>query len=238
MTQVARTLGLQKRFDEALAVLGSVSSSESSEDREVSVRLMLENGRVINSRAGAGGTGGTGAPSGARPLFELAYASAAEAGFEHLAIDALHMVAIVESEPSEQAALNERALLMADAASDPRARDWRASLLNNLGWARFSEGSHDSALEVFQDAVAARIAQGKVAETQIARWCVARTMRALGRVEEALAIQTSLAEEHAAAGTSDSYVDEEIAACKAELAAAAGQAGPNQTSTTPDPGSA
>jgi hypothetical protein len=35
-------------------------------------------------------------------------------------------------------------------------------------------------------------------------------LRALGRFDEALAIQQSLAAEHAAAGTSDPYVNEEL----------------------------
>ena len=36
-------------------------------------------------------------------------------------------------------------------------------------------------------------------------------------VDEALTIQLSLAEQHAAAGRADPYVDEEIAACRAAL---------------------
>jgi tetratricopeptide (TPR) repeat protein len=165
---------------------------------------MLEMGRVANS---------SGTAAGARELFESAFAAASEAGFEQLAIDALHMVAIV-APASEQEALNRRALELAAAADDPRARDWRASLLNNLGWAIFERGDYTEALGVFEDALAARIEQGKPAQTQVARWCVARTLRALGRYEEALAIQEALAAEHAAAGTSDPYVAEELAALR------------------------
>ena len=210
MTQVARALGLQERFDEASAVLNSLSATIP----ELETRISLERGRVLNS---------SGDPDGARPLFEAAFEGASTAGFEHLAIDALHMLAIV-APVSEQDALNRRALAMASAATDPRARDWRASLLNNVGWTAFERGDFEDALALFEDALAARSEQGKVEEIQIARWCVGRTLRAMGRDDEAIAIQRALAEEHHLAGTSDQYVDEEIAAL-------------TQTNTTPEPGS-
>jgi len=48
---------------------------------------------------------------------------------------------------------------------------------------------------------------------------VARTLREMGRTQEALDMQLALAEAHRAAGTTDPEVDEEIAACRAALAA-------------------
>ncbi len=202
LTQVARALGLQGKFEEAGAILADLPT----EPLELAVRSMLEMGRVANS---------SGAPNDARPLFDGAFRAASEAGFEHLTVDALHMVAIV-APSEEQEALNRQALELASAADDPRARDWRASLLNNLGWAIFDRGDYADALAVFEDALAARLAQDKAAEIQIARWCIGRTLRALGRFDEALAIQEALAAEHAAAGTTDPYVDEELAALRAE----------------------
>ena len=149
-------------------------------------------------------------------MFEDAFEAATSVGFDHLAIDALHMVAIV-APPDEQDELNRRALDLAAQSDDPRARQWRASLLNNIGWAAFDAGRYGEALAVFEEALDARRLQGKAAEIQVARWCVARTLRALDRADEALAIQLELAEEHAAAGSSDQYVDDEIAECRAAL---------------------
>jgi tetratricopeptide (TPR) repeat protein len=180
----------------------------------VVTRLALERGRVLNS---------SGQPIVARPLFESALAEAQAAGLEHLAVDAMHMVAIV-APASEQDELNSRALMLASSATDPRARQWRASLLNNMGWSAFERGDYSHALSLFDDALAARLEQGKVAEIQVARWSIARTLRAMGRVDEALAIQRALADEHRLAGTADPYVDEEIEALA-------------QTRTTPQPGS-
>jgi tetratricopeptide (TPR) repeat protein len=192
-----RSLGLADIYQGALDVLDEIPTA----DPEVAVRATLERGRVLNS---------SGSPEAARPLFESAFAAATEAGFEHLAVDALHMVAIV-APASEQEALNRQALALAAAADDPRARDWRASLLNNLGWTLFDRGDAKGALAIFEDALAARVAQGKVREIQIARWCIGRALRELGRYDEARAIQQALAAEHAAAGTPDQFVQEELA---------------------------
>jgi tetratricopeptide (TPR) repeat protein len=204
LTQAARALGLAGRFEEATTVLADIPTS----DPEVAVRVLLERGRVLNSG---------GAPGDARPVFEAAFAAAAQSGFEHLAIDALHMVAIV-APASEQVSLNSRALELAAAGSDPRAQQWRASLLNNLGWTRFDAGEFGAALALFEEALVERERQGKDAETGVARWCVARTYRALGRLEEALAAQRALAAWLSERGLPpDEYVAEEIAACEAEL---------------------
>jgi len=176
-------------------------------DPEILVRISLEGGRVLTS---------SGSPENARPLFETAFERASAAGFEQLAIDALHMAAIVAA-PDEQVALNEHALDLARAASDPRARDWRASLLNNLGWTRFEAGELDAALSLFTEAVEERERQGKTREIGVARWSAGRTLRALNRTEEALAAQSDLAAWFSASGLTDSYIEEEIAECLAEL---------------------
>ncbi len=179
-------------------------------DPELAVRVGLERGRVLNS---------SGSPDAARPLFEAAFELASAAGLEHLAVDALHMVAIV-APAADQESLNRRALELAAGADDPRARRWRGSLLNNLGWTLFDRGDLADALATFEEALAARLEQGEPTEIQVARWCIARTLRALGRLDEARAIQQSLAAQHAAAGTADPYVRDELAALDAAQNAA------------------
>jgi hypothetical protein len=52
-----------------------------------------------------------------------------------------------------------------------------------------------------------------VGQYRIARWCVARALRSLGRVDEALEIQQALKASHDQTGTSDGYVEEELAEC-------------------------
>ena len=199
LTQAARALGLQGRSDEAVATLDSLTD----DGAELAVRIALERGRALNS---------SGKPDQARPLFEKARALAQTAGLEHLAVDAIHMLAIV-APPEEQVALHQRAIAMAEAARDPRARQWLASLYNNLGWTRFDAGELDEALRLFELALAEREKRDEPRETGIARWAVARTLRAKGQLEEALAIQQQLAADNAAIGSDDPYVDEELGEC-------------------------
>lgn len=199
-TQVARALGLQGRTAEALAILAALPEGR---DAELAARRALERGRVLNSSGNA---------DAARSLFEQALSTAQPAGLEHLAVDAVHMLAIV-APPDEQAALNERAIAMAESAADPRARQWLASLYNNLGWTRFDAGQQEDALRLFELALTAREPHDQPGETRIARWAVARAKRALGRFDEALAEQQQLAADNAAMSVDDPYVDEELGEC-------------------------
>ena len=201
-TQLARALGLQDRFTEGHAVLDALEE-RSAASSTVRVRALLERGRLLRS-------GGDSAASVAP--FRGAWELASAVGEEALAVDAAHMLAIVDAPPGADA-WHERAMALATASADPRARKWRASLWNNVGWGRFEGDDHGGALAAFESALAARREQGTAKETRIAEWCVARALRALGRVEEALAIQQRLASEWAAAGQADVFVGEEIGEC-------------------------
>ena len=102
---------------------------------------------------------------------------------------------------------------LARTSPDPRARRWVGSLANNMGWARHEAGDYDEALALFQVALEERRREGTANQVRIARWCVARCLRSLGRVEEALAEQQALAAELETEGEVDGYVDEELAEC-------------------------
>ncbi|MHC4768911.1 MAG: hypothetical protein ACYTEI_09395, partial [Planctomycetota bacterium] len=58
-----------------------------------------------------------------------------------------------------------------------------------------------------------RIRQGKAADIRIARWCVARCLRSLDHVGEALDMQQVLLAEGEAAGEPDGYTHEEVGEC-------------------------
>jgi tetratricopeptide (TPR) repeat protein len=123
------------------------------------------------------------------------------------------MVAIAAGNDSAHAdalTWNERALAMAESSSDPEARSWRASLLNNLAWTHHDAKEYDKALELFQRALAARREMGDERNTREARWSVARALRSLGRLDEALKEQVALEQEGEKAGQPDGFVFEEL----------------------------
>lgn len=200
LTQVARSLGLQQRYADALRILDSV---EGTAEPDVDVRARLERGRIFNSGNDA---------TAARPEFEAAFALATGHGLETLAVDALHMIAIV-APTEEQAELHARAIAMAEGASDPRARQWLASLYNNAGWTSFDAGDLNEALRLFELALEERLRLGTPRQIGIARWSVGRALRALGRTDAALAIQEDLQRANADAGVDDPYVSEELGEC-------------------------
>jgi tetratricopeptide (TPR) repeat protein len=197
LTQLARARGLQERYDEGHAVLDGI---ETGRWPEVDVRALLERGRLHRSAGDA---------DRARPLFEEAASRAQAAGLDELHVDALHMLVLV-ADLDDQVALSEHALEVARASSDQRARDWDASLLNNLGMTYADRGDFPEALSVFEEALAARERIGDDDRTRVARWMVAWALRNLGRTDEALAMQTALKAELDALGQHDPYVDEEL----------------------------
>jgi tetratricopeptide (TPR) repeat protein len=120
------------------------------------------------------------------------------------------MVAIVAA-PEDQLRLNEEVLAIARAATAPAARNWDASLLNNIGMVHADAGDFSTALARFQEALTARERIGDVDRTRVAKWMIAWSLRELGRTDEALAMQRALKAELDADGKSDTYVDQELA---------------------------
>jgi tetratricopeptide (TPR) repeat protein len=202
LTQIARAEGLQRKFQQAHATLDIAGKMHTGEPR-AHARYMLERGRVFNSQ---------GEIDGARQMFEQALDIAIKGREDFYAVDALHMLAIV-AEPDDQLAWNLKALELANSSADERARGWRGSLFNNIGWTYHDQGRYMEALDAFEQALHAREETGDPGPTRITRWCVARALRSLGRVEEALARQQELLQDFAAAGAIDGYVHEELAEC-------------------------
>jgi tetratricopeptide (TPR) repeat protein len=97
-----------------------------------------------------------------------------------------------------------------EASSQQEAKKWEASIRNNIGYAMHQLGRYDEALTQFQQAVVIR-ARGTNAESvRVAYWMVAWTLRAMGRMDEALDIQLRLERECDAANAPDRYVFEEL----------------------------
>lgn len=207
LSQIARALGLQRRFDEAYRTLDRAEALLDESKPRARVRCLLERGRVLNT---------SGDPAASRALFQSAEELAREAGLDFYAVDALHMLGIVDA-PERKLEWNERAIKLAEVSSDLKTRSWAASLYNNYGWSKMDLGRYEEALEAFRRASDFREAQGKPDEIRIAHWCVGRALRALGRLEEALGVQQALLAEWAGAGGEDGYVCEELGELLLEL---------------------
>ena len=171
------------------------------------IRIALERGRVRRS---------AGDPDGARPLFDTAWQLAVAADQDGLAVDAAHMIAIVSDE-AEAVAWNEQALRLAEssatrmpAAGSGRSRTTSAGPTTTPAIRRRRSCGSSARWR-------RRRAEADVGRERIARWSVARCLRTLGRLDEALAIQRELAAELDAAGETDGYVFEEIGECLLEL---------------------
>jgi tetratricopeptide (TPR) repeat protein len=204
LTQIARTEGLQRRFAEAHATLDRVEGMLGDDLPRAQVRYLLERGRVFNSSKH---------PDEARPLFLAAWELGRAHGEDFHAIDAAHMLAIV-APPEESNAWNRMALELAEQTQDARAKKWLGSLYNNMGWPAHDQGDYQEALRLFEQALAAREVQGDATLIRVAHWCIARTLRSLERVEEALAIQERLLREQEESGEpGEGYTEEETGEC-------------------------
>jgi tetratricopeptide (TPR) repeat protein len=204
LTQIARTQGLQERFDAAHQTLDQAEKLLEGQDFErATVRYLLERGRVFNS---------AGSRDRARPYFVKAWERAVAAGEDYYAADAAHMMGIVE--PLEEGIQwNRRAFELAEKSEDPRVESWLGPLYNNNGWSLHDLGRYEEALDYFEKSLQRRRAQGQARETRIAAWTVGRALRSLGRTQEALTIQLDNLQQARDSGDSAGYVEEELGEC-------------------------
>ena len=202
LTQIARTLSLRKRFEEAHRLLDEIEPQLAKAGPRPRIRVLLERGRTFNS-AGDGGK--------AREQFLRAWQDASAAGREGLAVDAAHMVAITYSGTADAIPWNERGLALARGSKDPKARALVPAMLNNAAWDLHDMERYPEALALFEEALREWTADGKPKQIRIAKWSMARCLRSLGRFQEALEAQRALQKEYVSDGEVDKSVLEEIA---------------------------
>jgi tetratricopeptide (TPR) repeat protein len=202
-TQIARTFSLRRDFATSHAMLDDVQKRMSSSPRPaLRVRYLLERGRSFNS-AGDFAT--------AKPMFNEAFDLASKHGLDDLAIDAAHMVGF-SKDTAEAFAWTERAMQIALATKDGKAKKWRASLANNLGSTERERGNLDAAMKYFQLALESHQSQGsKPLQIFIAYWQIANVLRLQGKLDEALTIQSRLEAEMLRDNMPDAYVYDELA---------------------------
>ena len=210
-TQIARTYGLRREFAKARRILHRLDAQLPEAGPEARTRYWLERGRTYSSATHPPESQTDDARQRARTAFLRAYEYARFDRLDALAVDALHMLAFVDTAPTDQLRWGELALDVALASPQAQANAWEASLRNNVGYALLAMGRNDEALTQFEAALALREKAGDAESTWIARWMVARTLRAQGRVDDALLIQHRIERERNAAHAPDPEVFEELA---------------------------
>lgn len=209
-TQIARTFGIRKEFAEAQRILKTIEPNFHGACAEARARYSLEMGRTLSSTTHPPESQTEAVKEQARSCYMQAFEIAKTEGLDDLSIDALHMMAMVDSAPEDQLKWGLAALDVLEASSQPAAKKWEGSLRNNVGYALHLLGRYEEALSQFKLALSARELAGNIRTIRIAHWMIAWTLRALGRIDEALEMQLRLEKEWEESGEPDPYVFEEL----------------------------
>ena len=207
MTQLARVAGLRGDFEEGDRLLDE-ARTHGRESAVAQAYIDLERGRLRRS---------SGDSATALPLFESAFAEALRANQYFVAVDAAHMAALAAADREGFLAWTQRGIDLAEERES--ASYWLGPLLNNLGWEYYEAADYALALDAFERALSARERDpANASAIEIARYAAGKTLRALGRTQEAIPLleqavawaerqrrpdgwfHEELAEEYAAAG--------------------------------------
>ncbi len=195
-TQIARTLGLQRKFEDGHSILNEIDNVLIDENAQLATRYFLEKGRLHNSNNEK----------------ELAYEEFMKASecarlnqFGFYQVDALHMLGIV-AKAEDSLSWNEKAITAAETATEARAKNWLGSLYNNTGWTYFDMKQYDKAIDLFQKCLFWNIDKNRMEAARIAKYSIAKSYRMQGKHNEALFILDEIA-----AGEPDGYIHEELA---------------------------
>jgi tetratricopeptide (TPR) repeat protein len=209
-SQIARTYGLRKDFARAREVLASIEAQATNASPEARTRYFLELGRTYASTTHPPESQTPQTRELARSHYMRAFETAQQARLDALAVDALHMMVCVDSDPDQQLEWNMKAVAFMEASSQPEAKKWEGSLRNNVGYAQHLRGNYEEALRQYALSLAAHERAGRAANVRIAQWMIAHTLRAQGKFGEAIDIQLRLEREFELAGEPDPYVFEEL----------------------------
>jgi tetratricopeptide (TPR) repeat protein len=209
-TQIARTYMLRGDFDTARGLLAGTQASAQAAGPEARARYWLETGRSYASHRHPPGSQTAATRQLARDAYIRALAIAKGANLDAVAIDVLHMLPFVDTDPAQQLEWNRQALAMVEVSGQEQARRWEPSIRSNLGESLYDLGRYEEALEQFRQSAAIFEQRPDAHSARDGYWHVAHALRALNRNSEALAIQLRLERECDAAGAPRAYIFEEL----------------------------
>lgn len=180
LTQIARARGLQNRFDDAHQTLDQVERMLDNSIPRARIRYLLERGRVFNSSNHS---------AQALHCFHQANDLATETRELSLQIDAMHMIAIAETDPHVQLKWNLEAIDLT--LRNPTESRWLYALYNNTGETYLLLKDYPSALEMFQNLANLDRKQGKQSDI-FAMKDIGKCLRLCGRLEESARLLSPL----------------------------------------------
>lgn len=205
LAKIARVRGLngdlvsaRLLLDEALDLLAKTDGVPSTQ-----LRLLLEQGRFFAlSRSSLK----------SQALFLQAWEMAVASKYDFLAIDAAVMLFTVAPLKGQNDWLL-RAAQLVDSSADPQVKLWSAQVYMMQGWHAFDLRRYDEALLSFDAAIGATQSDALPAKVYPPLWGKARVLRALGRIGEALELQTTIRDRMQNRGDVDGHVYLEMAEC-------------------------
>ncbi len=208
LTQLVRLLNILGNPSEAAATLKQaqdiIASCEPSAHRiRAEIRLALEHGRHLWLARN---------PARAQSFLNHAWTLATTNKEYFFAIDAALMLAITQPPKFQNEWIN-KALNLAEKTDEPQAKLWLTHLYLVKGWQFFDFHRYDEALQNFTKAFERPRDKGVTTNLQVIRWSMARALRSLNKLSEALEIQNTLLVELSSAGQKNGFVLLEIAEC-------------------------
>ena len=182
LSQLARTLSMQNKITDSHQVLDKAEALLGKNMPTATVRYLLERGRTYNTSE---------EKEKARACFMKAFRLSEEKQLDAYSLDAAHMMGIVEP-VDQQMAWHLKALAIAEQTQDKRLKGWLGPLYNNIGWTYFDNKQYEKALTYFKKDLAWRQEIGDAAGGRISKWSVARTYRALNKLDKAMKLQREI----------------------------------------------
>lgn len=207
-TQIARALGLQRRYTDALNLLDQVAAHLPPEPCTARVRYQLERGRIFAQ---------TFEFSRAMSYLQAALLQADRLKQGVYAVEAAQLLSQVAPE-RERLGWQLEALRLAEKSPDQQMLVLTDALYTQIGTAYQQKGEPARALEMFEKSLAWNQAHHTGEGELQAEWRIGRSLRALGEIKTALARQKALLarreKQHLAP---DGQVYEEIGECLLSL---------------------
>lgn len=187
LSQIALSQAMQQKFTEAHKTLDEAEEGLTPEYELAHVRILLERGRVFHQSDNS---------EDALLLFKNSYALSKQHMFDFHTINAAHMIAIVVKNVDEKITWNEKAIKLATKTEDKRAHAWLAPLYNNLAQNYIDAHQYQEALSAFKKCKHYSEERGDAIVVRGAKWGIARSLRSLGSLDDALKIQFELLKEY------------------------------------------